>query len=222
MLRSDDKVFKKYIDVFVNVINKIIVKEKGAMIKNLDCDIYIYSNSIPKEVDIISEFESLFDEHEKGFVPASINKNEYNDNLRSCTVFSLHPGLGDDKELILAKDKLNKKINKLVQKNILDFVNRTGIKVKEQEPWEIIRYSESQKLIWHSDNGESHPCQISFVVYLNDDYEGGEVEFKEFLPGRKIKPDAGSLLVFPSSVEYVHKVNPVKSGVKYALISFAK
>lgn len=192
------------------------------MIKNLDCDIYLYTNTIPEDVDIVSEFEELFKKHDTNFVPASINKNEYNEDLRSCTVFSLHPNLSENNDLRKAKDKLNRRINKLAQDHLLDFVKRTGIKVKEQEPWEIIRYSESQKLTWHCDNGESHPCKISFVIYLNDEYEGGDVEFKDFLPGRTIKPPAGSLLMFPSNLEYIHKVNPVKSGIKYALISFAK
>ena len=192
------------------------------MIKNLDCDIYLYKNTIPDDVNIVAEFEELFKKYDKNFVPASINKNEYNENLRSCTVFSLHSDISDSSDLKKAKDQLNRRINKLSQKHVLDFIKRTGIKVKEQEPWEIIRYSESQKLAWHCDNGESHPCSISFVIYLNDDYEGGDVEFKAFLPGRTIKPEAGSLLIFPSSLEYIHKVNPVKSGIKYALISFAK
>lgn len=192
------------------------------MIKNLDCDIYLYSNAIPDDVNIVAEFEELFKKYDKNFVPASINKNEYNENLRSCTVFSLHLDISDSIDLKKAKDKLNRRINKLTQKHMLDFIKKTGIKVKEQESWEIIRYSESQKLAWHCDNGESHPCLISFVIYLNDDYEGGDVEFKSFLPGRTIKPEAGSLLIFPSSLEYIHKVNPVKSGIKYALISFAK
>lgn len=192
------------------------------MIKNLDCDIYLYNNSIPKDIDIVNEFDLLLKKHGKEFVPASINKAEYNTNLRSCTVFSLHSNGSDPKELKEDKDRLNKRINALVQNNIFDFIKRTGLKVKEQEPWEIIRYSESQKLTWHCDNGASHPCLISFVIYLNDDYEGGDVEFKEFMPGRTIKPDAGSMLVFPSNLEYIHKVNPVKDGVKYALISFAK
>lgn len=192
------------------------------MIKNLDCDIYLYNNSIPKDIDIVKEFDLLLKKNGKDFVPASINKAEYNTNLRSCTVFSLHSNSFDAKELKEDKDRLNKRINALVQNNIFDFIKRTGLKVKEQEPWEIIRYSESQKLTWHCDNGNSHPCLISFVIYLNDDYEGGDVEFKNFLPGRTVKPDAGSLLIFPSNLEYIHKVNPVKDGVKYALISFAK
>lgn len=192
------------------------------MIKNLDCDIYMYNNSIPKNVNLVNEFDLLLKKHEKDYVPASINKAEYNTNLRSCTVFSLHSDASDSQSLREDKDKLNKRINALVQNNIFDFIKKTGLKVKEQEPWEIIRYSESQKLAWHCDNGDSHPCLISFVIYLNDDYEGGDVEFKDFLPGRTIKPNAGSMLVFPSGLEYIHKVNPVESGVKYALISFAK
>jgi predicted 2-oxoglutarate/Fe(II)-dependent dioxygenase YbiX len=55
-------------------------------------------------------------------------------------------------------------------------------------------------------------------VYLNDDYEGGEVEFVNF--GIKIKPQPGMLLLFPSTYPYAHIAHPVTSGVKYAIVTW--
>ena len=53
------------------------------------------------------------------------------------------------------------------------------------------------------------------LFYLNDDYEGGEIEFRH--SGIKFKPKAGSVLFFPSNFLYVHEVYPVTKGPRYAL-----
>ena len=54
---------------------------------------------------------------------------------------------------------------------------------------------------------------ISIVIYLNDDYDGGEICF----PNQKIsiKPEAGSMIIFPSYEPYIHDPKPVTSGDKY-------
>jgi predicted 2-oxoglutarate/Fe(II)-dependent dioxygenase YbiX len=56
---------------------------------------------------------------------------------------------------------------------------------------------------------------LSVLLYLNDDYEGGEIEFRQ--SGLKFKPEAGSVLFFPSNFLYVHEVYPVTRGPRYAL-----
>jgi hypothetical protein len=79
--------------------------------------------------------------------------------------------------------------------------------------------------------------RYSMVMYLNDEYEGGEISFKivdsygfnqrpyinedydtasrdkHFDVG--IKPKANSMVVFPSSSPYFHTAHIVKSGFKY-------
>jgi predicted 2-oxoglutarate/Fe(II)-dependent dioxygenase YbiX len=53
------------------------------------------------------------------------------------------------------------------------------------------------------------------LLYLNDDYEGGEITFRN----SKItfKPKPGSVLFFPSNFLYVHEVAPITKGPRYAL-----
>lgn len=53
----------------------------------------------------------------------------------------------------------------------------------------------------------------SLCTYLNDDYEGGELYFPN--QDITIKPKAGSLVMFPSQMPYVHEVKPVTNGVRY-------
>jgi hypothetical protein len=54
---------------------------------------------------------------------------------------------------------------------------------------------------------------FSMICYLNDDYEGGEIEFPNH--NISIKPEAGSLLIFPGQEPFLHKVNDIRYGERY-------
>lgn len=53
------------------------------------------------------------------------------------------------------------------------------------------------------------------LVYLNDNYEEGEIVFGDM--GYTYKPKAGTLLIFPASFMYAHHVNAPKGSNKYIL-----
>jgi len=55
----------------------------------------------------------------------------------------------------------------------------------------------------------------SSVLYLNDDYEGGELFFPEF--NLTIKPKLGDLVTFPTNSMYIHAVKEVKHGTRYTI-----
>lgn len=78
----------------------------------------------------------------------------------------------------------------------------------------LLKYDDSGHLPAHQDQGVSSRV-LSVLLYLNDDYEGGEIEFRH--SGIKFKPKAGSVLFFPSNFLYVHEVYPVTKGPRYAL-----
>tara|TARA_Y100000287_G_scaffold171762_1_gene158441 strand:- start:1258 stop:1797 length:540 start_codon:yes stop_codon:yes gene_type:complete len=56
---------------------------------------------------------------------------------------------------------------------------------------------------------------VSGVIYLNDDYQGGETYF----PNQNIKiiPKKGKLVLFPSNLEYKHGVTQVIAGDRYTM-----
>lgn len=60
---------------------------------------------------------------------------------------------------------------------------------------------------------------LTCVVYLNDDYQGGEIEFNLF--NLKIQPKKGDVLFYPTSFEYVHSVSKV-IGERYAIVIWFK
>lgn len=69
----------------------------------------------------------------------------------------------------------------------------------------------------HTDDGAAFPLRVgSVVVYLTDDYLGGEISFPKF--DLTVRPRAGTALIFPS--DYVHEVLKVEQGTKKIFLFF--
>ena len=87
------------------------------------------------------------------------------------------------------------------------------------------RYKENQIMSKHFDritsifDGTRKGVPIlSIVGLLNDNFAGGEfIMFDNY----KINLKAGDVLIFPSSFNYPHKVNPVTKGTRYSFVSWA-
>lgn len=80
-----------------------------------------------------------------------------------------------------------------------------------------VRYEPGQHFAVHADSGFSYNCTVSSVMYLNDDYEGGELWFP-FLD-LTYTPVAGDIVIFPSTYIYAHASKPITSGVKYSAVT---
>lgn len=82
----------------------------------------------------------------------------------------------------------------------------------------LLRYEEGDGFINHIDDHPQFSRVVSVSMFLNDDFEGGEIEFKEF--DLKIKPEAGKIIVFCSSYPYSHAVLPVDTGIRYSVVKW--
>lgn len=58
---------------------------------------------------------------------------------------------------------------------------------------------------------------ISANIYINDDYEGGELCFPEY--DIQIKHTPGQLVWFPGGHEFIHSVNHITKGTRWNLIT---
>jgi PKHD-type hydroxylase len=101
----------------------------------------------------------------------------------------------------------------------------------EQEDLQLTTYeAPGGHYTWHQDglDGEVARRKLSLVVQLSDpaDYEGGELEFMEYLDADPTDPwvgaerrrlrRRGTVVAFPA-FEY-HRVTPVRSGVRRSLV----
>jgi hypothetical protein len=86
------------------------------------------------------------------------------------------------------------------------------------EGFNLLKYQTGQEYKAHYDGPTSSHRFISPILYINDDYTGGELEF--VFQNLKIKPSAGMLALFPSNYAYSHIAHPVKTGTKYAIVTW--
>ncbi len=88
-----------------------------------------------------------------------------------------------------------------------------------REPLRIYRYEQGQRFGLHGDQSYDGPDNTSslltFMVYLNEDFEGGDTDFPE--QGERIKPRTGAGLVFQHMV--LHEGCEVTRGIKFVIRS---
>lgn len=70
---------------------------------------------------------------------------------------------------------------------------------------------------WHY---EANPLEYTDRVlvtqlYLNDDFEGGETEFLYL--NKRIKPNKGSVIIYPAGFTHTHRGNPPLTNEKYII-----
>ena len=84
--------------------------------------------------------------------------------------------------------------------------------------WLLMQYLKGDYFKVHKDDLPDVIRTVSVVVYLNDAYEGGEIEFPDF--GILFKPAVWDVLVFPSSFAYRHGVRSISDGVRYSAVNW--
>ena len=79
----------------------------------------------------------------------------------------------------------------------------------------IVRWPTGPGMKEHIDDEakERSHYHIASVLYLNDDYEGGEIHFPQH--NLSIKPKRGDLLIFPGNQYYSHEVKEILSGERF-------
>ena len=86
----------------------------------------------------------------------------------------------------------------------------------------INRYSEGGFMSKHCDNiHHSHGQQYGFpqatvLLYLNDDYEGGEF----YVANKKFEPEKASALIFPSNFMFPHEAKVVTKGTRWSIVTW--
>lgn len=98
------------------------------------------------------------------------------------------------------------------------YFQKYGAQIETYEHPQLLRYGKDQKFHNHIDDHPFFTRRVSLTFYINDDYEGGDIEFTRF--GLRIKAKANQLLVFPSNYIYSHQVHPVESGLRYVVVQW--
>lgn len=96
------------------------------------------------------------------------------------------------------------------------------------QDFKITRFNKGGYFAIHSDNEIYHNDEwvkinnkeFTIMIFLNDDYVGGEIIF----PNQNItfKPKKGLIITFPSNHEYIYGMQPIIQGTAITIIGFKK
>lgn len=138
---------------------------------------------------------------------------------RDCVDFKykkedLGPRTKGNSELIDLHEEIYQKLKYCID----DYARYWGIDVVYYEAFNFVKYEgEGTHFNIHADHGPAYNCTVSAVIYINDDYEGGDLKFPR-LDNLVYKPKVGDIAVFPSNYIYEHASLPMVSGTKYCVV----
>lgn len=117
-------------------------------------------------------------------------------------------------------DLLENELLKNVTNKIVELSNNLnpfkGLYYTTVPSYSFNRYGEGDFLDWHADNDEIlNGATITFIIQLNDEYEGGYVKYITNKINHTTPKKTGSVLVFDSNI--AHSVDEVIKGTRYSL-----
>jgi hypothetical protein len=156
--------------------------------------------SFLKEEEISYLMEGLEDRHSHRFV------SQKGPNGEPLTYMRKYDGLNDKYNLI---GRVKNEIEKAY--------NLEDIKIVEKEDFlGVVHWETGSYLNTHVDDlGYVTENHLPIIIYLNDGYEGGEINFETH--DICIKPKTGDLVIFPGNMHYAHEVKRIVSGDRYTL-----
>lgn len=121
------------------------------------------------------------------------------------------------------RENTTQSITNLYNTNLINTYKKN---IKFVEAPQFLHYNVGGKYDVHNDSEDyvdgklTRVCDrdITILIYLNDNYTGGELEFPGW--GVTFKPKAGTLIAFPSYVEFSHRVHPITDGERFTIVSW--
>lgn len=179
--------------------------------------IMVLHNFIPKNlVKKILEFSEV---NKENFKRSQVYSGQGSKGTENSTRDST--SLMVDKMVSKEHAELEATLHGLVQTIYVEykkFAPEFPLVIKCDEGYIIIKYGVGQKFELHCDDFQQQTRRLSCVMYLNEDYEGGELHFPE--QNLILKPREGDVILFPSFFSYPHKSLPIRSGTKLAITTW--
>jgi len=179
-------------------------------------------------------FENVLDKNKCKYIINSLRKNEtYKAKLIS-------KGLDENiRKTILHKptNEIRKIFERVISEKKEEIEKFFGVSLLSGSDIQILEYKNGGFYKRHADNASeiykdgklvgykviAPERKITTLLFLNDDFEGGEIEFSHlrYNNGNKVifKPKAGEMIVFPSHGLFAHEVKKVK-GNRFAIVKW--
>jgi len=176
-------------------------------------DIKEYTNIIENTTE--EEWDKWYTDQLKVFCKRKFGREDV-ENLVKEGLFEITSNW-NDKNLSF----IDSEIHRRVDKRFNDVLEKAGEDLTLSGFYFIQRMYDGVELVSHHDQNTDESIKYAAVIYINNDYNGGEIFWakKDF----EMKPNVGDLLLFGGDAEWEHGVRFVTAGpMRYVLPGFIK
>ena len=117
-----------------------------------------------------------------------------------------------------------KHINKIIQQHYSHYKFKFPyIEPSNLNQIDLLKYEVGGKYEKHIDHFFGSSRTLSFILNLNEEYEGGDFVFydqKNNEAIKKIKCNTGTVIFFPSNFLNPHSVQPITKGTRYSIVGW--
>ena len=183
---------------------------------------------VPSITDYIGYYEDCMPEDICDEIIEHVETQRSSDLNQST--YSSHKGLSEENQRVLMDEMWFRNGEKFYDSFKLAFNNIINNYSKDYSffscqrhtDFRLNKYDEGGFMSRHCDNihhshGQEYGFpQVSALLFLNDDYEGGEF----FVAEEVFLPEKGSSIIFPSNFMYPHEAKVVTKGTRWSIVSW--
>lgn len=184
-----------------------------------ELDVLTIHNYAPILDSVPKIAEDYADAFQRSVIIDASHQDVMNNEIRECDVLRLGSGASPE-ELTLLALTLSAVEGQFLTAYFRCVNPHAGVRVGSG--YDLLRYAPGGFYREHCDVVHDHPVlghrRLSFILFVNDDYEGGELYFPR--QDVTVWPEKGKAVIFPSGVTHPHTVRPVLKGTRYTVVSW--
>jgi len=149
------------------------------------------------------------------FIDNILNKNELDILQKQCYNFIQDKNSNGYYNRMRIDENIVSMFSEKLKKIIFETLNLEYILIPKISTWlNCVNNKTNQNDTFHTDISE-----ISIVIYLNEDFKGGELEYKDETGNKKTYiPKINSGIIMTNKL--LHRVLPVIKGKRFSIVSF--
>jgi predicted 2-oxoglutarate/Fe(II)-dependent dioxygenase YbiX len=128
----------------------------------------------------------------------------------------------------LQKDTISDKIffkhiDKIIQQHYFHYKFKFPyLQTTNIDQVDLLKYEVGGKYEIHCDHCYQAERTLTFILNLNEDYEGGDFVFynQDNTEMKIVKCKTATCIMFPSNFQYPHRIEPITKGTRYSIVAW--
>ena len=116
-----------------------------------------------------------------------------------------------------------KHIDRIIQQHYVHYkIKFPYLRTSNLTQIDLLKYEVGGKYEIHTDHSHQSQRTLTFILNLNEDYEGGDFVFynQNNTEMKRVKCKKATCIMFPSNFQYPHRIEPITKGTRYSIVAW--